>query len=197
MPWQHSCCRVDERNTIVADFINQQEEIAMDAALFSADLLEQAAHVLEACRRRSIRIAAAESCTGGMLTALLTEIPGASDVVDRCFVCYSNEAKVDMLGIAPDMIDTFGAVSPAVAWAMARGAIAQTQADIAIAITGIAGPAGARPNKPVGHVVFGVAHKGCDPDDIIAQTREFGDIGRTQIRLAAVRVALGLLAPSC
>jgi nicotinamide-nucleotide amidase len=164
---------------------------------FTDDLLDQASAVLEACRRRGLKIATAESCTGGLVIGVLTEIPGSSDVVDRGFVTYSNAAKIAQLGVASDIIDTFGAVSEACAWAMARGALANSDADLAVAITGVAGPGGGSATKPVGHVVFAVAHKGADENDIAVEVRNFGDLGRSAIRLQAVRVALGLLAPGC
>jgi nicotinamide-nucleotide amidase len=163
--------------------------------LFPDDIHDEATAVLEAARAAGLRIATAESCTGGLVAAALTDIPGASDVFDRGWLAYSNEAKVKMLGVSLDLIDTFGAVSEAVAWAMAKGALEKSGADIAVAVTGIAGPGGATEQKPIGTVVFAVAHKGCDPNDIKADRRDFGNIGRTEIRLAAVRVALGLMMP--
>jgi nicotinamide-nucleotide amidase len=164
-------------------------------SLFPDDITLQAAAVLNAARQRGLKIAVAESCTGGLVAAALTEIAGSSDVFDRGWVVYSNEAKVKTLGVSLDLIETFGAVSEAVAWALAKGALEKSIADMAVAITGIAGPGGATEQKPVGTVVFAIAHRGQDPNNIQADRREFGNIGRTAIRLEAVRVALALLNP--
>lgn len=163
------------------------------AVLFPEDIADLAVHAIESCRMAGLKVALAESCTGGLVCGALTEVPGASDVLDRGFVTYSNEAKVDQLGVNLDLIETFGAVSVAVAWAMARGALEHSKADIAVAITGIAGPGGGSDKKPVGTVVFARARRGEDPNEIVSDQRDFGDIGRTDIRLQAVRVALGLL----
>lgn len=158
-------------------------------------LVDAARRVIEANRAAGRRIAVAESCTGGLVSAALTEIPGSSDVFQAGFVTYSNEAKLAMLGISLDVLETFGAVSIAVAWAMARGAIVKSDADIAVAITGIAGPDGGSEKKPVGTVVFARAERESGPDDIIADKREFGDLGRGGIRLQAALCALELLMP--
>jgi len=163
------------------------------AVLFPEDIADLAVHAIESCRMAGLKVALAESCTGGLVCGALTEVPGASDVLDRGFVTYSNEAKVDQLGVHLDLIETFGAVSVAVAWAMARGALEHSKADIAVAITGIAGPGGGSDKKPVGTVGFARARRGEDPNEIVSDQRDFGDIGRTDIRLQAVRVALGLL----
>lgn len=162
-------------------------------SMFPQDITEQAIAVLNTARQHGRTIAVAESCTGGLVAAVLTDIAGSSDVFDRGWVVYSNEAKVKSLGVSLDVIETFGAVSEAVAWAMAKGALEKSSADIAVAVTGIAGPGGATEQKPVGTVVFAVARKGDDPSDIKADRRDFGDIGRTEVRLAAVRVALEML----
>ncbi|TFI60288.1 CinA family protein [Sphingomonas parva] len=158
-------------------------------------LLEAARRVIDANRARGKRIALAESCTGGLAAAALTEIPGASDVFEAGFVTYSNEAKMDLLGVSEDVLDTFGAVSIATAWAMAQGALQRSRADSAVAITGIAGPGGGSDRKPVGTVVFARARRGADPKEIIADTRQFGDLGRGGIRLQAALCALELLMP--
>lgn len=163
--------------------------------LFDPDLRALAARVVERNRAISRRVALAESCTGGLVCGILTEIPGSSDVIDRGFVTYSNEAKVDTLGVHSDLIETFGAVSIATAWAMAQGALAKSNAHIAVAITGIAGPGGGSDKKPVGTVVFARAERGRPAADIVADMQQFGDLGRTGIRLQAVRVALELLMP--
>ncbi len=162
-------------------------------SLFPPDIIELATRVVAQYSMQKSRIALAESCTGGLVAGAITEIPGSSEVLDRGYVVYSNDAKVKSLGVGTDIIDTFGAVSEAVAWAMAKGALEKSGADIAVAITGIAGPGGATQGKPVGLVVFAVAHKGESSDSYPYDKREFGDLGRTDIRLQAVRVALGLL----
>lgn len=159
------------------------------------ELLEAAARVLDANRAVGRTVATAESCTGGLVISALTEIAGASDVVDRGFVTYSNEAKMEMIGVSRDIIETFGAVSIAVAWAMAQGALKNSHADIAVAITGVAGPGGGSDKKPVGTVVFARATRDGDPDEVIADIRQFGDLGRHEIRRQAALVALELLMP--
>jgi nicotinamide-nucleotide amidase len=159
------------------------------------ELIETAARVLDANRAVGRCVATAESCTGGLVAAALTEVAGASDVVDRGFVTYSNEAKMEMLGVGSDIIETFGAVSIAVAWAMAQGALKHSKADIAVAITGVAGPGGGSAKKPVGTVVFARATRDGDPNDIVADIRQFGDLGRAEIRRQAALVALELLMP--
>jgi nicotinamide-nucleotide amidase len=160
-----------------------------------AELLAAAAAVLEANRAQGRRIAVAESCTGGLVAAALTEHAGASDVFERGFVTYSNEAKQEALGVGEDIIATFGAVSIATAWAMAQGALEHAHADVAVAITGIAGPGGGTAKKPVGTVVFARAERNADPEKVVADVREFGDLGRAEIRRQAALVALGLLMP--
>lgn len=160
--------------------------------IFPDDLVALASKVIELARAAGKRLACAESCTGGLLSALLTEIPGSSDVLEGSFVTYSNAMKHDVLGVSEDVIDTFGAVSEAVAWAMARGAQARSHADLAVAITGVAGPGGGSERKPVGLVVFALARKGEDGESYQADSRLFGDLGRSAIRLQAVRVALEL-----
>lgn len=162
--------------------------------IFSDDVLALAARVIDANRTAGLTIVTAESCTGGLVAGALTEIAGSSDVVDRGFVTYSNEAKQESLGVSSDILDTFGAVSIAVAWAMAQGALKHSHADVAVAITGIAGPGGGSAKKPVGTVVFAVARRG-DPGCKIADTKFFGDLGRSEIRRQAVLVALDLLMP--
>jgi len=164
--------------------------MSLDEALVAA-----ATRVLDANRALGLTVATAESCTGGLVAAALTEVAGASDVLDRGFVTYSNEAKMESLGVGEDIIATFGAVSIAVAWAMAQGALAKSHADVAVAITGVAGPGGGSSKKPVGMVVFARADRHGDPRQIIADVREFGDLGRTEIRRQAALVALELLMP--
>lgn len=159
------------------------------------ELVEPARRVIEANRAAGKKIVVAESCTGGLVTAALTEIPGSSDVFLAGYVTYSNEAKMDMLGVSLDVLETFGAVSIAVAWGMAQGALDHSSADTAVAITGIAGPQGGTDRKPVGTVVFARARRGADPKEIVADLKEFGDLGRGGIRLQAALCALELLMP--
>ena len=159
------------------------------------ELIAAATRVLDANRALGRLVAVAESCTGGLVCAALTEIAGSSDVFERGFITYSNEAKLEAVGVNHDILDTFGAVSIAVAWAMAQGAVAHSHADIAVAITGIAGPGGGSAKKPVGTVVFARAVRGGDPDTVVADVRHFGDLGRTEIRRQAALVALELLMP--
>jgi nicotinamide-nucleotide amidase len=158
-------------------------------------LVDQARAVIEANRRAGKRVAVAESCTGGLVSAALTEIPGSSDVFEAGLVTYANEAKLSLLKVSEEVLDTFGSVSVAVAWAMAQGALAKTEADTAVAITGVAGPEGGSDKKPVGTVVFARARRGADPDEIIADRRDFGDLGRGGVRLQAALCALELLMP--
>jgi nicotinamide-nucleotide amidase len=157
--------------------------------MFPGDLLAEAEAVLSAARARGFRIATAESCTGGLIVGLLTAIGGSSDVVDSGAVTYSNAAKTRMLGVPADMIAAHGAVSEEVARAMAEGALGRSGADLAIAVTGVAGPGGGTAEKPVGLVWFGLA----GPTGTFVFSRHFaGD--RTMVRMATVREALSLLA---
>lgn len=157
--------------------------------MFTAAQLALAEKILADARARHLRLATAESCTGGLVAGCLTAIAGSSDVFDRGFVTYSNEAKTEMLGVRPDLIAAHGAVSVDVAEAMAKGAITHSAADIAVSITGIAGPGGGSPQKPVGTVCFGIA----SPDHIQTERKLFQDAGRTGIRVAALDEALALL----
>lgn len=159
------------------------------------ELVQLARKVIVENRAAGRTVALAESCTGGLVSAALTEIAGSSEVLEAGFVTYSNDAKLSQLGVSLDVLETFGAVSIAVAWAMARGALERSGADVAVAITGIAGPDGGSEKKPVGTVVFARAEKGGDPEDIIADRRLFGDLGRAGVRLQAALVALELLIP--
>jgi nicotinamide-nucleotide amidase len=162
----------------------------MEGLMAEQDLIDQARALLDLCRAMKLTIAAAESCTGGLLAATLTEIPGSSDVFDRGFVTYSNDAKIAMLGVPVDLLATFGAVSRETAQAMASGALAQAGVDLAVAITGIAGPGGALPGKPVGLVHIAAASRGGQRSH---QARQFGDIGRAGVRRESVRHALAML----
>src|SRR6185369_14869699 len=167
----------------------------MSEYLLPEKLVERAREVIDANRKAARRIAVAESCTGGLVSAALTEIAGSSDVFEAGYVTYSNAAKIRQLKVSEDVVDTFGAVSVATAWAMARGALAASEADVAVAITGIAGPGGGTPSKPVGTVVFALAERDADPARIIADQKLFKDEGRAAIRLHAALCALDLLMP--
>lgn len=146
--------------------------------------------LLDLCRMRKLKIATAESCTGGLVVAALTEVPGSSDVVDRGFVTYSNEAKHSMIGVETAKLETFGAVSKEVAIAMAFGALEHADVDLAVAITGIAGPGGATPGKPVGLVHFAVAAR---DGRIVHHEQRFGAVGRANVRHQSVIEALKIL----
>jgi nicotinamide-nucleotide amidase len=163
--------------------------------ILPAELVDLARRVVEANRATGRKIGVAESCTGGLVCAALTEIPGSSDVFEGGFVTYSNEMKVAMLGVSSDVLETFGAVSVATAWGMAQQALSRTGADVAVAITGIAGPGGGSANKPVGTVVFARARRGGDPEEVTADRNDFGDLGRGGVRLQAALCALELLMP--
>ena len=167
----------------------------MSDSVLPTALIALAERVIATNRAAGRRIAVAESCTGGLVCAALTEIAGSSDVFEAGFVTYSNAAKQSALNVSTDVIETFGAVSIAVAWSMAQGAIEATGADVAVAITGIAGPGGGTAKKPVGTVVFARAEKGGDPSDVVADKHQFGEIGRGAIRLQAALCALELLLP--
>jgi len=153
-------------------------------------LLGRATALLDAYRQEGLKIATAESCTGGLVAALLTEISGSSAVVERGFVTYSNEAKTELIGVPADLIASHGAVSEPVARAMAEGALAHSRADVAVAITGVAGPTGGTATKPVGLVHFGLARKGAPT---VHLERRYGDLGRENVRGRAVEDALSLL----
>jgi len=163
--------------------------------LLPPELVDLARRVIEANRAAGRHVAVAESCTGGLVAAALTEIAGSSDVFEAGFVTYSNEAKTKLLHVSEDVVETFGSVSVAAAWAMARGALAASGADVAVALTGIAGPAGGSDRKPVGTVVFARADKAADPGEVVADIQKFDDNGRGGIRLQAALCALGLLLP--
>jgi nicotinamide-nucleotide amidase len=152
-----------------------------------SDLGELADRFLKACASHKILAATAESCTGGMIISILTDIPGSSSMVDRGFVTYSNDAKIEMLGVSPATLDAHGAVSRETALEMAVGALARSHAGIALSVTGIAGPDGGSAEKPVGLVWFGLALKGVQP---VAEQRIFENRGRDFIRRETVRTAL-------
>lgn len=146
--------------------------------------------VLDRARARGLMVATAESCTGGLVSAALTEIAGSSSVMDRGFVTYTNEAKRDLLGVRAETLTRFGAVSAETAAEMAEGALARSQAQLAVSITGIAGPGGGSAGKPVGLVWFGVAGEGRETRTV---QRRFGDVGRERVRVLSVETALTLL----
>ena len=159
------------------------------------ELVESARRVIDANRQAGLRVAVAESCTGGLVSAALTEIPGSSDVFEAGFITYANEAKTDLLKVSEEVLETFGAVSVAAAWGMAQGALAKTTADTVVAITGVAGPQGGSEQKPVGRVFFARARRGADQKEIVADQQDFGDLGRGGVRLQAALCALELLMP--
>jgi nicotinamide-nucleotide amidase len=163
--------------------------------LLPAELVDKARAVVEANRRAGRKVAVAESCTGGLVCAALTEIPGSSEVLDAGYVTYSNEAKAAELNVSDEVVETFGAVSVATAWAMAQGALDASQADVAVAITGIAGPDGGTPTKPVGTVVFARAERLPGPDEVTADQKLFENENRAGVRLQAALCALDLLMP--
>jgi nicotinamide-nucleotide amidase len=158
--------------------------------MFPPDLLVRAADLVARYREAGLMAATAESCTGGLIAALLTEIPGSSSVLERGFVVYSNAAKEESLGVPAETLAKHGAVSEPTARAMAEGALAQSRAEVAVSVTGIAGPDGGTAAKPVGLVHFACARRGAPT---VAREERFGDIGREAVRLASVRVGLDLL----
>jgi nicotinamide-nucleotide amidase len=157
--------------------------------LFPADVLERAAAILELCRAGGLTIVTAESCTGGLIAACFTEIAGASDVFERGYVTYSNRAKMELLGVDPQTLARFGAVSKETALEMAKGALTRAKTDLAIAVTGIAGPGGGSAEKPVGLVHVAVAATASRPAH---RECRFGDIDRAEIRMRTLRQALSL-----
>lgn len=167
----------------------------MPDTILPPELVEKAHQVVVANRRAGRTIALAESCTGGLVSAALTEIAGSSDVFEAGFVTYSNDMKTELLKVSQDVLETFGAVSIAVAWGMAQGALQKSHAHVAVAITGVAGPGGGSEQKPVGTVVFARAERGAAPDKVVADLRHFEDNGRGGVRLQAALCALELLMP--
>jgi nicotinamide-nucleotide amidase len=159
-------------------------------SLFPPDLLAEAEALLTACREAGLRVATAESCTGGLVAGLLTEIAGSSDVVERGYVTYSNLAKKTEVGVRAETLAEHGAVSEAVARSMVEGALRGSDADLAVSITGIAGPGGGSAEKPVGLVWFATGRRG---GETRTHAERFGDIGRSEVRLASVRTAIALL----
>ena len=167
----------------------------MTDSLLPKKLVDKAREVVEANRKVGRRMAVAESCTGGLVAAAITEIPGSSEVFEAGFVTYSNAAKIGQLKVSEELVETFGAVSVATAWAMARGALLASEADIAVAITGIAGPDGGTASKPIGTVVFALAERDADPARIVADQKLFEGEDRAGVRLQAALCALDLLMP--
>ena len=158
--------------------------------MFPASIVRLAGLLVEQARELSLPVAFAESCTGGLIAAAVTEIAGASDVVDRGFVVYTNRAKTELLAVPPELIAEWGAVSEEVARAMAEGALKQSHAKIAVSCTGIAGPSGGTPGKPVGLVHIAAAREG---QTTLHLECRFGDIGRANVRMRSVEEALKLL----
>ncbi len=168
------------------------EEVDMDS-LLPNDVIELARRVVEENKAVGRKIALAESCTGGLVAAAITEIPGSSAVLDRSYVTYSNEAKMECLGVSKDIIEAFGAVSVACVYSMAQGALERCDADVAVAISGIAGPDGGSEEKPVGTVVFSRFVRGAEEPE--AEHRLFEENSRSGVRLQATLCALELLLP--
>lgn len=161
-----------------------------DNKMFDREILALAQEVVSLCTEKNVMVATAESCTGGLVAGAITEIPGSSQVLERGFVTYSDQAKTEMLGVMPITLKQYGAVSKDTALEMAHGALARSEAGISVSITGIAGPSGGSTGKPVGLVHFGGRHyKG----RMIHREMNFGEIGRDQIRLASVEVALEMI----
>lgn len=158
--------------------------------MFPSPLLRLAEVVVADARQAKLRICTAESCTGGMIATLLTEVPGSSAVFDRGLIVYTNRAKQDLLGVPGDLIADMGEVSEAVARMMAEGAVENSNAQLAVAVTGIAGPGGGTARKPIGLVHIAAAREG---RSILHEEQHFGDIGRTEVRLKTCEAALQLL----
>ncbi len=157
--------------------------------MIDEEMRDAAARVLDACRRHGLKVATGESCTGGLVAAALTEIPGSSEVVDGGLVTYSNAAKEALLGVPAATLTAHGAVSRQTAEAMAKGTLARSGTDLAVAVTGVAGPGGGTAEKPVGLVHFAAARDG----RVVHRERRFGDIGRADIRRRSVIEALAML----
>ncbi len=158
--------------------------------MFPPHILELATKVLATARAAGLHVAIAESCTGGLLAGALTEIPGSSDVVDRGFIVYTNDAKNELLDVRDELLEQHGAVSEQVARAMAQGALLHSWADVSVAVTGIAGPTGGTPDKPVGLVHLAAGREG---KETLHQELRFGDIGREAVRLKSIEAALTLI----
>ncbi len=158
--------------------------------MFDLVVLESAERLLEVCKRKGLTVATAESCTGGLVAAAISAISGSSAVLDRGFVTYSNQAKEQMLGVTPTTLEAYGAVSRQCAEEMAKGALGHARVDLAVSITGVAGPTGGTPDKPVGLVHFAAAGRG---GALTAYEGRYGDVGRTQVRRLSLLQALSML----
>jgi len=167
----------------------------MSDSLLPEDIVALATRVVAENKAAGRTIALAESCTGGLVAAALTEVAGSSAVFDRGFVTYSNEAKQELLGVPESLLDAFGAVSVATAWAMAQGALKHSHADVAVAISGIAGPDGGSAQRPVGTVVFARAIRHADTEDVDAEEQRLDGSSRSAVRHQAALIALELLLP--
>lgn len=154
------------------------------------DIAAKADRLIAAFSKLGLMVATAESCTGGLIAGVLTEIPGSSSVVDRGFVTYSNDAKIQMLGVSTATLETHGAVSRQTANEMVRGALSHSKADLAVAVTGVAGPGGGSADKPVGLVHLAATSRA---GNVLHREMRYGDIGRDAVRLATVRTALDML----
>jgi nicotinamide-nucleotide amidase len=154
------------------------------------DIVEAARDLLAICKQKNLLVATAESCTAGLVAGTLTEVPSTSSILDRGFITYSNEAKHEMLGVSCDILDKHGAVSPQTAEAMARGVLGRSRVHLAVSVTGIAGPDGGSPEKPVGLVFFAGASRG---GKLITHERRYGDIGRDKVRKQSVLQAFKIL----
>jgi nicotinamide-nucleotide amidase len=166
------------------------EQLEMRIAMFSLEIETNARLLVDEARERSLRIVTAESCTGGLVSAAITAVSGSSEVFDRGLITYSNRAKQDLLGVAGDMIADYGAVSEPVARMMAEGALENSNAHLAVAITGVAGPTGGTEMKPVGLVHFATARAN---QSVMHRVERFGDLDREEIQMAAVQMALEML----
>ncbi len=158
--------------------------------MLDQDIVEAAKRLLDICKRKKLTVATAESCTAGLVAGTLTEIPGVSSMLDRGFVTYSNQAKQDMLGVSAETLRLHGAVSRETAEQMAQGAIAHAPVDLAVSVTGIAGPDGGTEEKPVGLVHFGAATRS---GRLVHVERQFGDVGRAEVRKRSVLQAFRML----
>ncbi len=154
------------------------------------DIVEAAKNLLAICKEKNLLVATAESCTAGLVAGTLTEIPGVSSILDRAYVTYSDEAKHEMLGVSRELLKTHGAVSQQTAEAMVRGVLGQSRVHLAVSVTGIAGPDGGSPEKPVGLVYFSAASR---DGEIVDAEKRYGDIGRAQVRKQSVLQAFKML----
>lgn len=158
--------------------------------MLDEDIVKAAHDLLDICKRKNLLVATAESCTAGLVAGTLTEVPGTSSILDRGFITYSNEAKHDMLGVSRDLLATHGAVSREVAEAMAAGVLGHSRVHLAVSVTGIAGPDGGTPAKPVGLVHFAAASRS---GKLVHAEKRFGNIGRSDVRKHSVLQAFRML----